>query len=257
MHVTEDKILRISVDYDGEIIIYFGSRTNSHRGVYMLQGAWDEMEKLIKSLDSKRLTDPCRLEGTDIYLQEKAYQNQIVLDIRKRRHGKGADYHILHCTPQGVTLQMTTIRKHLVGLFPEMRDCIQELSRASVTLSTVKEISLKMITSDRKKSWCDGCELDDPSQYHHECLTLGPDLFNPLFQSWSEWVNFRVMSRLEDINIDELIQGVKERTSTSESLIKESLQFLQKYVEKFARETEEFLLKKDSYVLSGEIVAIE
>jgi hypothetical protein len=223
----------------------------------MLQGTWEEMEEIIKSLGFMRLTDPCRLEGTDIYLQEKVYQNQMVLDIRKRRHGKDANYHILHHTHQGVTLQMSTIRRNLIALLPKMRDVIKELLSASITLNTVKDVLLRMVTDDRTRSWCDGCEIDDPSQFHHECLTLGPDLFNPLFQSWSEWVNFRVMSRLEDINIDELIQKVQERFSTTESLIKESLEFLQKNVEKFARETEEFLLKKDSYVLPGEVVTVE
>ncbi|CAG0889621.1 unnamed protein product [Darwinula stevensoni] len=112
--VTDDKVLRRSVEYDGEINIYFGSRTQPHKGVFMLQGTWEEIEEIIKSLGSVRLTDPCRLEGTDIYLQEKDYQNQMVLDIRKRRHGKDANYHILHHTHQGVTLQMSTIRRNLI-----------------------------------------------------------------------------------------------------------------------------------------------
>ena len=141
---------------------------------------------------------------------------------------------------------MSTILTKLFAILPQVSTIIDELHSASETFKVVKDVVFRMITKYRKKSWCDGCEIDDPSQFHHECLMMGPDLFNPLFQSWSEWVRFRVSSRLEDIKMDEVIQKVQERVTSSESLIIEAVEFLRKNVEKFAVDTDEFLLKKDS-----------
>ena len=255
--MTDDKIVSVSMGYDGDLVLYFGNRMQHHKGVYMVEQTWKEMEEVIKSLQSTWLTDAYRLEGTEIYMQEKCYQNQLVLDIRKRRHGEGVKYHLLHHTHLGVTLKMSTVRTKLIALLPQVEAVIDELHSASETWQVVKNHILQTITHDRSRSWCDGCEIDDPSQFHHECLMLGPDLFNPLFESWSEWVMFRVMARLEDIKLDELVQKVRESSSASESSIKEAVEFLHKNVQKFAEETEEFLLKKDSYVLPGEVVTID
>jgi hypothetical protein len=197
----------------------------------MTYGVWQEMEVVIQSLESARLSDPHRLEGTDIYMQEKVYPNQLVLDIRKRWRGNGANYHILHHTHQGVTLQISTVKKKLIPLLPQMQETIKTLRSASETWQVVKNVILEIITNDRKKSWCDGCEIDDPSQHHHDCITLGQDLINPLFHSWSEYVMWRVMTKLEGVDMDMLIGRVQERISASESVIKESLVFLHKMSE--------------------------
>ena len=213
------------------------------------------MVQVLDSLETRSLTDPVRLEGTDIFLQKTMYNNVEVLDIRKRKHGEGVMYHVLHHTRQGVTLRMSTVRNKLIILLPKVREMIREISETKATLQIVKCVLLRMVTDGRIRSWCDGCEIDDPSQHHHDCIMLGPDLFNPLFNSWSEWIVFTVTMKMEKINTDELIQITQKYIpSSSAELIKECVEFLNKHVRNFAMETEEFLTKKDSYILPGEVV---